>query len=207
MAMTDVGVLYDHVSSGIIGRIGITRQEAELFCSLVHGHTYLEIGSLWGGTAILAALEGATRVISVDVMIGGWWITGDPIVGGVPSADNLRRNAEKFGVEDEITWIRANSRLWPVPANLFDVIMVDGDHSYEGCTLDLDNALKFAKKFVLVHDVDDNHPGVIRAIQDAPYLDHYPCYRQTMGVGSFILLERQYDSVFDRDHPPRATAG
>lgn len=47
-----------------------------------------------------------------------------------------------------------------------DVLLVDGDHSYEGCLSDLQTFGKKAKK-IFVHDTDaENYPGVRSAVRD-----------------------------------------
>ena len=50
---------------------------------------------------------------------------------------------------------RANSQCFtPAELGCHDLVHVDGDHSYFGAYLDVDNALKSGSQFILVDDVD-----------------------------------------------------
>ena len=98
------------------GRIGITEDEAGLLIDVIRpDDLYVEIGCLWGGTAVLAGLH-AERVISVDFMKGLYWDEGDPMVGGErvrPGA--VLDNLALFGVAHKVSLVRAGSFPWPLP--------------------------------------------------------------------------------------------
>lgn len=50
----------------------------------------------------------------------------------------------------------------------FDMVFVDGDHSFEQATRDLATAKRAARKIVAFHDWDNGNPGVNEAILAAP---------------------------------------
>lgn len=155
--------LFDQISNTITGRIAITRQEAEFLAGIAgRASLYLEIGTLWGGTAILAALAGARRVITLDAMAGGYWEHGDPVACRTPTPGLLLDNLARCQVAHRVSVVKANSHPWPLPLDLRpDVFLIDGDHRCEGCLHDWAIANQVAAKFLLFHDYDSpRHPGV-----------------------------------------------
>jgi hypothetical protein len=105
--------LYDHIQEHITGRMAITRPEAALMAKYASGAgLYVEIGCLWGGTAILAALVGAGKVITIDFMRGGFWENGDPACNHlVPSAGIVLDNFARFGVAHRISVYKGESDM------------------------------------------------------------------------------------------------
>ena len=117
----------------------------------VGGGNYIEFGSLFGGSAIVAAitmeefqLEG--HIYGVDPFNGYYKGTlndsGDPvysgdndIVTGIPiTLEQSLENAKMFGVEDRVTFIKAHSVPLPLEVSnkTFSVALIDGDHWNEG---------------------------------------------------------------------------
>jgi hypothetical protein len=65
-----------------------------------------------------------------------------------------------------------------------DLILIDGDHSYEGLKTDFENSLKFNPKYISFHDISsDVCPGVVRFWNEIK--NNYKHYEYT----------KQYDSV------------
>ena len=98
--------------------------------------------------------------------------------GRVYSVDINPRCAGIFGRENPSRWafINENSRnrdsvLFQIaPSPVFDVLFIDGDHSFEGCYADLDNYASLVRPggLILVHDVrpeTDQFPGVRLAFE------------------------------------------
>lgn len=75
-----------------------------------------------------------------------------------------------------------------------DVTFIDGDHGYDGVRKDLDNALKYTKKYIVLHDIQNiNCPGVTTLWEDLQHKKEYtikefrdPKY-QYFGIGVIIL--------------------
>jgi predicted O-methyltransferase YrrM len=89
----------------------------------------VEIGRYRGGTTLLLAAAGG-RVLSIDV---------DPA-----AADRDRTlipELESRGLADRVTLIVADSHLHEVEPASQDVVLVDGDHTYEGVLGDVDHWL------------------------------------------------------------------
>jgi len=115
--------------------------------------TVLEIGSGWG-LFTRSALEVVDRVVTID-----------PIPHPRMFAENTK------GFENQIERITATSQdtLKKLSDKSFDLIFVDGDHSYEAVKSDLEQAYRISKKIILLDDVWHNHNydkmyGVMQAI-------------------------------------------
>ena len=131
---------------------------------------HVEIGVLYGGSLILAALAknnaGQTGMIyGVDPF--GWFegqsrtdTQGNSFPE--PSAELVMENVKLFGVEDRIKVFTAYHP--PLPEELegiaFDTAFIDGNHFYEGARDDWDNLKNRVRKYILMHDVNlKKHKG------------------------------------------------
>lgn len=137
------------------------------------GGDFLEFGSLFGGSAIIAALimkeyNLPGHVYAVDPFNGYYRDTkndaGKAVGGELDCVTHLpvtvktaRKNARAFGVADRITFIQAFS--YPLPNELtgktFSVSFIDGDHWNLGPTLDWLSVKDITTKFVIL----DNNDG------------------------------------------------
>ena len=161
--------VYDHIHKHITGRIAVTREEGKLlFDAIRPGELYVEVGCLWGGTAALAAHK-AGHVITIDFMHGGFWSNGDPARGyKIPTPGTLLDNLAGFGVAHKVSVIKKSCEPWPMSDVIKpDIMLVDGDHSFEGCSRDWNTASRLAKRAILVHDYHKetgDHPGVVSMV-------------------------------------------
>lgn len=182
--------LHDRISKKIIGRLTLTIAESDLlskYASIEGNH--LEIGCLWGGSAILSALSKANgHVYTVDFMQGGFWLTGDPGANrNVPTLKAVQQNIKAFDLEDRITLIVSNSN--PLPDVNPVTVMIDGDHSFEGCMADWLNVKSLNPDYVLFHDYKTgNHPGVERVVDHVR--DYEENWHQVDIADSMIVFER-----------------
>lgn len=137
------------------GRACVSDEELALIQRTViaagHGD-HLEIGSMWGGTAIAAAKAKAAarlkgKVVCVDSFIGsdGEWGTANP--------DVFWQNIDETGVRDRVELHVCSSDPWPFPADQrFVSALIDGDHSAPWPERDWGNVSKVCP-LILVHDV------------------------------------------------------
>ena len=184
--------LHDHIQENINGRIGIQPGEAELlYDTLQEGDFYLEVGCLWGGTAILAAHK-ARRVVTIDFMRGGFWYDVDPAVKRRPTAFAVLDNFAAFGVAHKISVVKTYSHPWPLPAHEQpDVFLIDGGHSFEDASNDWKTASFITKRAILVHDYHrgNAHRGVYQMVNEIAKED--PDWKMVNCVRTMALFERR----------------
>jgi hypothetical protein len=81
--------------------------------------------------------------------------------------------------------------------NYFDIIYIDGDHTYEGVKKDLEVSLKKIKKtgFICGHDyTQDKFPGVVKAVSDFKLQNNFEISHLTKdGCPSFCLKPNKYE--------------
>jgi predicted O-methyltransferase YrrM len=95
---------------------------------------YIEIGTLFGGSAIIAGLNCSGKVCCIDPL-DGYYGTGKPDDCGIlPTAAIVEENWAKFGLAPERLEIFQHKHP-PFPPSLkdkrFDVAYIDGGHKYE----------------------------------------------------------------------------
>lgn len=130
---------YRHVASKIEGRIACDEPAGVLLQETVAEFPgdYIEIGTLYGGTAILAAMACTGDVYAIDPM-DGYYQTGrrDSAAQMIPSIQIFERNLTTFGVN--VTLFPHKHPPWPgaLANHYFGVGFIDGDHTYEGARAD-----------------------------------------------------------------------
>ena len=195
--------LYDHISKNITGHIAlISRLEAKVLERYTAREgDHVEIGCLWGATAILAALakkeakvEG--HVYTIDKMSGGYWQTGDKgYYNRVPTKKTVMQNFERTGTLHDITLIEALSDPWPLPETVKPTtVLIDGSHTYEGCKQDWLNVKKLSPEFVMFHDYGSGrHPGVQKAVDEI--LKNDPEWKMVEKADTLLILGRADNEV------------
>lgn len=168
--------IYERINADIIGRLALMgADEAELLYRIV-GETlgdHVEIGTLWGGTAILAALAKwnggkGGHIYTIDFMTGGYWNSGDPGADMKrPTAAAILDNLARFKVAERVSVIKARSYPWPLIAVKPATVLIDGDHSFEGCMRDWQTVSRLEPEIILIHDyASGRHPGVEQAVNE-----------------------------------------
>ena len=140
------------------------------FCVAMCPGDHVEIGTLHGGSAIVAAL--AKKEAGMPGMIYAidpfGWAEGQTQEGPVPSPELVMSNAKLFGVEDRI--VVFEQKHPPLPDELedmeFDTAFIDGDHFYDAARDDWDNLKNRVRKYILFHDITlgkyaDHHCGKV----------------------------------------------
>jgi predicted O-methyltransferase YrrM len=89
----------------------------------------VEIGRYRGGTTFLLAAAGG-RVLSLDI---------DPAL--VKEDERLMRALARFGLADQVLLEIADSHNYAVEPGAYDVVFVDGDHSFDGVRADVERWL------------------------------------------------------------------
>lgn len=144
--------------------------QAEVIAHAGHGD-HLEIGTLFGGSAILAArikeelgLDG--KIVCVDPLNGYYGYPHDPASGVEVTKGRVLSNARLFGVEKRLQLITKKSKPWPIDLDRrFASAFIDGDHTFEGALDDWRAVESQVDKIVLIDNYDGQHlrDGVVDA--------------------------------------------
>ena len=116
----------------------------------------LEIGTLFGTSSaiIFDALKPHFDNIHLSLLdpLDGYYNRAEPdiLTGQVVDEETLRRNLSRVGVEDDqITLIKQLSTdpdaIEAAGQQQYDVLVIDGDHSYAGVKADFENYVEFVK--------------------------------------------------------------
>jgi len=140
--------------------------------------SYLEIGCRWGGTFILTTeylqrfepLQSSVAVDLIDSLATKQYCVSNPIA-----------SFEQFDSKS------AAFRNW-IQDKQFDLIFIDGDHSYEGVKGDYESCKGRGRVFVFHDIVNANCPGVCKFWQE---LKQQPNMR-------FLEFVDQYEEVWQR---------
>lgn len=151
---------------------------AQAICSARHSD-HVEIGTFYGGTAILAALVKEHfrmhgKIYCVDPLECRPKQITDSITNDVATAEAVMANARKFGVEDRIVLVPHFSYPWPLDGKVFGTGYIDGDH-WNGMPLKDWNSLRKCVSYAVVFDdYMQAKPEVIQtvhvAMQDPQWL-------------------------------------
>ena len=145
------------VRGAIKGRIALRDPEPALLMELCRKPgDHLDIGTLWGGSAILAAWAkpAASHVVTLDNMtVQAWSPGGDPFASlAQVTPEIVLRNFHACAVAVRISFVLARSFPWPLPGRRFGTALLDGDHEYPSVERDWASAVACGCDFIAVHD-------------------------------------------------------
>jgi hypothetical protein len=189
------------VSEEISGRIATPDDElillGRILAQVVEGN-HLEIGVLHGGTAIYSALVKKKlnlggNVLALDPMSGGWWDDAKDPAGYILTPENTINNIRHFVTKYQLDIDLAPVKSWDfLPDNRkhteFATALIDGDHSYGGCSTDWNLLKEITTRFIIFHDYDNLHPGVMRTVDVDVAMDKRWTYHDR--INSMIAFRR-----------------
>lgn len=140
---------------------------------------HLDIGSLFGGSAILAGLVKKSNGLSGGVVcldpLNGYYegtrfnSSRDPSSGLVVNRETLQKNIDHFGVDDITSIVQKKSHPLPVEvaSMKFSSVFIDGNHWQKYPLYDWEAVQPITEKFIIFHDCDQKHPAVRKAVSIA----------------------------------------
>ena len=192
---TEMGM---YISRGIEGRSCGSPYDWGLLSQMIvwaGGGPHLEIGTLFGGSAILAActqkkfgLNG--HVTCVDPLKGYYGNPLDVQSDTNVSIEIVKRNAEQFGVLDDIELVTLPSFPWPLGERQFVSAFIDGSHIYDAVLKDWLHCAERVKKIIQFDNYDVVHHGVAQVVKLA--IEH-PDWTLLHASGVTAILARPTD--------------
>ena len=185
------------IRAGITGRLALMSDaEAQALYDMVAGYNgdHVDIGTLWGATAVLSGLakvRGKRKgtVYTVDTMRGGYWDYGDPGFGHVkPTARAVVENIRAFNLQRRVVPVRAPSFPFPLPGLLPATALIDAGHEYERCLRDWESLKPITTGAIAFHDYCKTHPGVVRVVDSVVMKD--PNWKLARVVDTLAIFER-----------------
>jgi hypothetical protein len=149
---------------------------------------YLEIGVLFGGSLVSAALLKKElgqkgQCYGVDPLTGNyaercpWRGNIDPVSKLEVTPGQVYENIKRFDVEDICAVIQSNSYPFPIQGTMFAVAYIDGDHWGDAPLKDWLSVKGITDKFVVFDNCDKEHPDVIEACSFAEGDPEWERYR------------------------------
>ena len=109
------------------------------------------------------------------------------------------KNRNALGFESKITFVESDSKSYAADLRnmpnrpKFDLIFIDGDHSYEGCLSDLKDYMPMLEEggYLVMHDYNSPlHPGVAKAVAEVIQSDI--SFKCLYIVQSLIVIIKEY---------------
>lgn len=185
--------LFSGINSVMTGHICMHEPEAELLAQVIQyagDGDHLEIGSMWGGSALLAAkvkcISGLSgKVVCVDPLTDFDCSPGYP--GGKPEKHIIEENFKRLCLSNRLEFHKTYSSPWPFSRKrYFSSALIDGNHFAPWPGIDWQNVSQHAE-IVIFHDYYPHEPEVTRVVNLA-LAD--PRWRKFDQEGSLVVLER-----------------
>jgi hypothetical protein len=192
------------VSERMIGRLGDPERPVAAviaaFAVLSGDGDHCEIGTLWGGSAIVTAMLKqhygmAGQVCCIDpfdgyyVGIYPYAVPNDKLKVPV-SIDIVLRNADMFGVAHRLEFIQAKSQPWPIDEHNFSSALIDGDHWGMAPLYDWLSLEDIVSKYIAFDNYDPTeYPNVVAAVDVALNESEWKCCYNDNNI--FILENKE----------------
>lgn len=181
------------------GVASLRLDEAALLYRLARGSepgTIVELGRFKGGSTFIfaSAMPAGSRLWSVDLHV-----PESPELTGDVLDRELADALERYGLARNVELVVGDSRTVDLPPAPFELLFVDGDHSYEGARADLERWGELVRPggHVLFHDAVDTagygnvYPGVAQVVAELERED--PRFVRAEGAGSIAHFVRAAD--------------
>lgn len=161
-----VSAIAERIHEELIGRAAVNVDDLVTLSKYLVPGDHLEIGTLFGCSAIFAALVKNSGTVTCIDPLDGYYMSNDrlasekDLTGFTPSLELLQENAAHFEVELKV--VQALSDPWPLGDAQFATAFIDGDHWDDGPRNDWNNVKDRVSHYVIFHD----WPIVEDAIQD-----------------------------------------
>lgn len=153
---------------------------------------HLEIGTLFGGSAILAALVKEHyglngKIVCVDPM-SGYYGKPDPITGKMATQDVFYENISRFDLSSRIELIVSmSSQAGLSDRREFKSAFVDGAHDHDNVLADWNRVKQHTTRYVLFDNYDRAFEGVREVVRIANEERDWRC---VLVYGISALFER-----------------
>ena len=144
------------IQEELIGRAAVNVEDLMILGKYLVPGDHLEIGTLFGGSAIFAALVKDSGTVTCVDPLDGYYMSVErkacavDVSGSTPSLELLLKNASHFEVELNV--VQALSHPWPLKDARFATVYIDGDHWDDGPANDWNNVKDCTSDYVIFHD-------------------------------------------------------
>ena len=156
-------------------------------CVAACSGNHLDIGTFFGGTAIIAAVAkkvfGQTgRIVTLDT-----YTPNIKTLVRVPTLALVRKNLQTWQVSNLVDAIQIDGHPWPL-SGLFDTAYIDGDHG-PSVRQDWEVCSRIVRRYIIFDDVCGRWPYPLHTFWDAC---KHPDWRPVFMSGVVGVVER-YD--------------
>ena len=167
------GILEELRKKFVRGSPCMKRKDPEVLFEFVsRGKTYVEIGTMWGGSALVAGLAGC-EVHCIDP----WQMDASP--------DDVMENWVSAGFDpDKLFLYKQYHPPWPeaIKDRKFDIGLIDGEHTEKQCRLDWEEMKSHISGYILFHDID-SYPGIEKVFREGAADDGWEIAGMGLGIG------------------------
>lgn len=153
--------------------------------------TIVEIGRFKGGSTLLmaTAMAPGSTLWSYDLHVAA-----RPDLVGADLDAELAAALQRLGVDDGVHLQVGDSRTVEIPPGPFDVLFIDGDHSYDGAKADFERWSPHVRNggHLLFHDAVDTasygnvYPGIQQLVSEVAHDDAFDTARGAGTIAHFV---------------------